>query len=141
TIWDTIRNTIEHPDLTLYLVLDEAHRGMGSSTKAVRDARSSIVKRLINGDGSVPPVPIVWGISATVERFRAAMDVAERRSILPDVEGDTLRVQESGLLKDTVILDIPDEAGQFDTVLLRRGTEKLRAATQAWNEYARSQDI
>lgn len=141
TIWDTIRNTIEHPDLTLYLVLDEAHRGMGSSTKAVRDARSSIVKRLINGDGSVPPVPIVWGISATVERFRAAMDVAERRSILPDVEVDTLRVQESGLLKDTVILDIPDEAGQFDTVLLRRGTEKLRAATQAWNEYARSQDI
>ena len=26
-------------------------------------------------------------------------------------------------------------------MLLRRGTEKLRAATQAWNEYARSQDI
>ena len=30
TIWDTIRNTIEHPDLTLYLVLDEAHRGMNA---------------------------------------------------------------------------------------------------------------
>ena len=29
TIWDTIRNTIEDPDLTLYLVLDEAHRGCG----------------------------------------------------------------------------------------------------------------
>jgi type III restriction enzyme len=29
TIWDTIRNTIEDPALTLYLVLDEAHRGMG----------------------------------------------------------------------------------------------------------------
>jgi len=31
------------------------------------------VKRLINGDGTVPPIPIVWGISATVDRFRAAM--------------------------------------------------------------------
>lgn len=139
TIWDTIRNTIEHPDLTLYLVLDEAHRGMGSGGKAARDARSTIVKRLINGDGTVPPVPIVWGISATVDRFRAAMADAEGRSTLPDVEVDTLAVQESGLLKDTVILDIPDEAGQFDTVLVRRGTDKLRAATEEWTDYAASQ--
>ena len=72
----------------------------------------------------------VW-ISATVERFRSAMADAEGRGTLPDVEVDTLAVQESGLLKDTVVLDIPDEAGQFDTVLLRRGTEKLREATQA----------
>jgi type III restriction enzyme len=139
TIWDTIRNTIEDPGLTLYLVLDEAHRGMGSTGKAARDARSTIVKRLINGDGTVPPVPIVWGISATVQRFKAAMAGADGRSTLPDVEVDTLRVQESGLLKDTVILDIPDEAGQFDTVLVRRGTEKLREATEAWAVYAETQ--
>jgi type III restriction enzyme len=140
TIWDTIRNTIEHPDLTLYLVLDEAHRGMGTG-QAARDARSTIVKRLINGDGTVPAAPIVWGISATVERFRSAMAGAEGRGTLPDVEVDTLAVQESGLLKDTVVLDIPDEAGQFDTVLLRRGTEKLREATQAWADYAQAQGI
>ncbi len=36
TIWDTIQNTIEDPDLTLYLVLDEAHRGMGNKTKQHR---------------------------------------------------------------------------------------------------------
>ena len=37
TIWDTIRNTIEDPALTLYLVLDEAHRGMGNpSSRAER---------------------------------------------------------------------------------------------------------
>ena len=139
TIWDTIKNTVEHPDLTLYLVLDEAHRGMGAGGKAAREARSTIVKRLINGDGTVPPIPIVWGISATVERFKAAMADAEGRSTLPDVEVDTLRVQESGLLKDTVILDIPDEAGQFDTVLVRRGTDKLREATEAWAAYADTQ--
>ncbi len=141
TIWDTIRNTIEDPERTLYLVLDEAHRGMGSSGRAARDARSTIVKRLINGDGTVPPIPIVWGISATVDRFRAAMADADGRSTLPDVEVDTLRVQESGLLKDTVVLDIPDEAGQFDTVLVRRGTEKLREATEAWADYAQAQGV
>lgn len=139
TIWDTIRNTIEHPDLTLYLVLDEAHRGMGSSGKAARDARSTIVKRLINGDGTMPPAPIVWGISATVDRFKAAMADADSRGTLPDVEVDTVRVQESGLLKDTIVLDIPDEAGQFDTVLIRRGTDKLREATDAWARYADTQ--
>lgn len=31
TLWDTIRNTIEDDGLTLYLVLDEAHRGMRSA--------------------------------------------------------------------------------------------------------------
>lgn len=141
TIWDTIRNTIQDPERTLYLVLDEAHRGMGSTGKAARDARSTIVKRLINGDGTVPPVPIVWGISATVDRFRTAMAEAEGRSTLPDVDVDTEAVQESGLLKDTVVLDIPDEAGQFDTVLVRRGTEKLRESTTAWAEYAEEQGI
>ena len=32
TIWDTIQNTIDDPALTLYLVLDEAHRGMRART-------------------------------------------------------------------------------------------------------------
>ena len=140
TIWDTIRNTIEDPDLTLYLVLDEAHRGMGSGGRAARDARSTIVKRLINGDGTVPPVPVVWGISATVERFKTAMADADGRGTLPDVEVDTTQVQESGLLKDTIVLEIPDEVGQFETVLVRRGTEKLRRASEAWTAYAEEQD-
>lgn len=143
TIWDTIRNTIEHPDLTLYLVLDEAHRGMGTGNGADRDTRSTIVKRLINGDGTVPPVPVVWGISATVDRFKAAMAEVEveGRSTLPDVEVVTAWVQDSGLLKDTIVIDIPDEAGHFDTVLIRRGTEKLRESTEAWAAYAEAQGI
>ena len=57
TIWDTIQNTIEDPDLTLYLVLDEAHRGMGTLSNAAQDDKSTIVKRLINGAGSVSGDP------------------------------------------------------------------------------------
>lgn len=140
TIWDTIRNTIEDPDLTLYLVLDEAHRGMGNPSKAAVSDKSTIVQRLINGVSRVPGIPVVWGISATVERFKKAMEGAQKRIILPDVVVDSAKVQESGLIKDTIILDIPDEVGDFDTVLVRRATEKLKASTEAWAEYAKQQD-
>jgi hypothetical protein len=140
TIWDTIRNTVEDPDLTLYLVLDEAHRGMGNPSKAAESAKSTIVQRLINGASGVPGIPVVWGISATVERFKKAMEGAQKRITLPDVVVDSAKVQESGLIKDTIILDIPDDIGDFDTVLVRRATDKLKASTEAWAEYAKQQD-
>jgi type III restriction enzyme len=137
TIWDTIRNTIEDPALTLYLVLDEAHRGMGKQNSE----KSTIVKRIINGESGVPGIPVVWGISATVERFNKAMEVATKRTTLPPVTVDATRVQESGLLKDTIALDIPDEAmGDFDTVLVRRATDKLRESANEWAAYTEQQD-
>lgn len=58
---------------------------------------------------------------------------------LPNVVVDSKKVQDSGLIKDTINLDVPDEAGDFATVLLRRGTKKLREISDAWAEYARQQ--
>lgn len=139
TIWDTIQNTIEDPDLTLYLVLDEAHRGMGAQTTASQNAKSTIVQRLINGVGSVPGIPAVWGISATVERFNKAIESAGKHIKLPNVEVDAAKVQESGLIKDTILLDIPDNIGDFDTVLVRRATDKLKESSLAWSAYSRQQ--
>jgi len=139
TIWDTIRNTIEDPALTLYLVLDEAHRGMGKQSR--EKEKSTIVKRLINGEKGVPGIPVVWGISATVERFNKAMKGAQGHDTLADVTVDATRVQDSGLLKDTIALDIPDEAtGDFDTVLVRRAADKLRECTTQWAAYAAQQE-
>jgi len=140
TIWDTIQNTIEDPDLTLYLVLDEAHRGMGKPSSASLSDKSTIVQRLINGAGSVKGIPVVWGISATADRFNKAMEGAVARIKLPDVLVDAAQVQESGLIKDTILLDFPDETGDFDTVLVRRATDKLKESTQAWANYAKQQD-
>ncbi|MEX2375142.1 MAG: DEAD/DEAH box helicase family protein [Dehalococcoidia bacterium] len=139
TLWDTIRNTIEDPQLTLYLVLDEAHRGMKAHSKRESDERSTIVRRLVNGASGVPPVPIVWGISATVERFDQAMAQAEGRTNYPSVVVDPARVQESGLLKDDIRLDFPAESGQFDTVLLARAARKVKRADALWKAYAEEQ--
>jgi len=136
TLWDVIKNTIEDPSLTLYLALDEAHRGLGSQNSE----RNTIVKRLINGEKGVPGIPVVWGISATVQRFNAAMEVAPGHTRLPDVKVDIEKVRDSGLLKDTIALDIPDEAGEFDTVLSRRAANMLRESSRAWADYARQQE-
>lgn len=138
TIWDTIQNTIDDPALTLYLVLDEAHRGMRAASGT--GEKTTIVKRLINGSGSVPGIPVVWGISATVERFNAAMTDMTGRATLPNVVVDSAKVQASGLLKDTIILDVPTDAGAFDTVLVRRGTDKLKEISAAWEAYGQQQD-
>lgn len=137
TIWDTIQNTIDDPNLTLYLVLDEAHRGMGKPAAE----KSTIVKRLINGQGSTPAIPVVVGISATVERFNTAMASAkvEGRTNLPNVIVDPAKVQASGLLKDTIILDTPEKAGKVDTVLVRRAVHKLKEISESWEEYAKLQ--
>ncbi|NTU50317.1 MAG: DEAD/DEAH box helicase family protein [Desulfobulbaceae bacterium] len=140
TIWDTIQNTIDDSDLTLYLILDEAHRGMKEGGRSHGDSKPTIVKQLINGKESVPGIPVVWGISATVERFNEAIKGMEGRATLPNVVVDSKKVQESGLLKDTINLDVPDETGAFSTVLLRRGTEKLREIATAWQEYSKQQE-
>ena len=139
TIWETIANTVNDDDLTVYLILDEAHRGF--NTKTTSD-KPTIVRRLVNGHAGYPPIPTVWGISATIERFKDAMKAAEadksRRALSP-VLVDPNRVQESGLVKDTVLLEIPAEAGNLDTVLVRRAARKLRESTERWQAYARSQ--
>lgn len=132
SIYDTMTNTIQNESLTLYLVLDEAHRGMGTRSSD----RTTIVQRLINGRGSVPPMPIVFGISATVERFEEAMKLAKGRDALPSVVVDSALVQASGLLKDDIALSIPAEDGSFDTVLLTEAVKKIKASSAAWEAYA-----
>ena len=44
------------------------------------------------------------------------------------------------MIKDTIILDMPDDVGDFDTVLVRRATHKLKASTEAWAEYAKRRE-
>ncbi len=141
TIWETIANTINADDLTVYLILDEAHRGF--NTRANSD-KPTIVRKLVNGHAGYPPIPIVWGISATIERFRGAMseaDADKTRRALPMVTVDGFRVQASGLVKDTVVLEIPAETGNFDTVLVKRAARKLRESTERWARYAQLQKL
>lgn len=143
TIWDTIKNTIEDKERTLYLVLDEAHRGMKESKATNGDARSTIVQKIINGHDDIPAVPIVWGISATLQRFEAAMNSAQikDRTRETSIEVDAKAVQASGLLKDVILLDSPSETGDFETTLLRDAVLNFMESTERWGKYVADQKL
>lgn len=143
TLWETIANTIASLEKTLYVIVDEAHRGMRSrvSKAGPEERRSTIIQRLVNGHNGIPAVPVVWGISATIERFDAAMREAqiEGRFGYPPVDIDAAVVQESGLLKDSIVLSFPDEEGEFDTALLRSAVASARDFSAHWSEYMQNE--
>lgn len=67
-----------------------------------------------------------WGISATIERFRAAMGEVTARTLYEPVEVALDRVRASGLVKDRIELFEPDETGTFSTTLLREAVNETR---------------
>lgn len=137
-IWEIIANTINNKEKTVIMIVDEAHRGLGSGTRE----RNTILNRLITGHISesgtvVPPMPIVFGISATPDRFRKflhGIDSGERL-VMGDVSIDPAVVQSSGLLKESIILNIPDEKGDYSTNLLAEATNELKDMTNAWHDH------
>lgn len=139
--FQTLKRTLEHEGTTLYLIIDEAHRGMKRRTSATERNRSTIIQRLIQGDGDVPPVPIVWGISATPDRFNEYVAASSNFRALPEVKVDARQVQDSGLLKDTIVLYIPEEEGNYDQELLAQGTRRLKEMTSEWNAYVGKEEL
>ncbi|MGB3257773.1 MAG: DEAD/DEAH box helicase family protein [Ornithinimicrobium sp.] len=136
TFWDILDNTIKDPRKTLYMVLDEAHEGMRPPTSADQ----TIVMRIINGNGH-PGVPVVWGISATLDRFTNAMEGTPTRVKRPNIEIDPKEVQASGLIKTAIHLDIPDEEGYFDTAMVRDATEDFVDVCRRWERYTDEQGL
>lgn len=132
SFWDVLANTINGGTTDLYVVLDEAHRGV----KPAAD-RQTIVQRVISGGaGSHPAVPVVWGISATIARFTQAMEGASNRTTFAAVDVDIERVRASGLIKDEIGLDEPDEKGAFGSTLLREAVKRAVDYDRRWAEYS-----
>ncbi len=141
TFWEVLDNTIKDKNLTLYLILDEAHEGMRPLKGKDEDERKTIIAKIINGHDGYAAVPIVWGISATVKRFTDAMAVAEGRGTEPNVVIDPVRVQKSGLLKSSLYLDIPDEKGDFETTFIRDATREFVELSRLWRDYGVTQNL
>ncbi|MCE9622092.1 MAG: DEAD/DEAH box helicase family protein [Actinomycetia bacterium] len=136
SMWEVLANTIASGTVDLYLVLDEAHRGMQRSSD-----RDTIVQRIISGGaGPNSAVPVVWGISATIARFTAAMKGVTDRTSYPYVEVDIDKVRSSGLVKDEIGLDEPDEKGVFGNTLLREAVKATVDYDRRWAKYSVEQD-
>lgn len=126
--WDVLRNTADDGTV-VYMFLDEAHMGMNPKN------RNTIVRKLVDGAHGAPPVPILFGISATPERFEETMGTIADRDTISNVEVDPARVRDSGIIKDEIVLTFPTEVGDFETTVLRAGAEKLALSHAAWAEY------
>lgn len=140
TIWDTIKRSIEVWDGHLVLVIDEAHRGMGTPTST--NERATIFSRFITGwDGGdgrrIPASPVVLGISATPERFNAYVNagVEPPRVFYPaTVPVDAVR--SSGLLKDQILIRHPDETQPGDMTITRLAVQDHVDFCGAWQAYS-----
>lgn len=146
TIWETVQNTAEHLRDRFYVVIDEAHRGMGRVTAADTEARTTIVQKFLLGNPGTPmkAVPLIIGISATPQRFENLMDQQHNDRHLYKVVVDVMKVRESGLLKDMLKVFVPEDGDQdqpTDWTLLRSAGERWATLRAAWRTYCESQNL
>ena len=136
TIWQTLQNTAEHKGDHLYVIIDEAHRGMHN-----RDAAraTTIMQKFLKGseaDG-FEAMPIVIGMSATDERFRRL--VGNISSVRHDVDVRPDEVRASGLLKDRIIITYPEQDSIDDMVILQEAADEWKDKCEHWNYYCTTQ--
>lgn len=130
TFWQLLKDTINDPSIHLVMILDEAHKGIGS-TKATNTV-DTIYSKLISGEDGNTPIPIVVGISATPKRFQIAMNRLQNRSTLPSVEIKPGDVQASGLLKEKIILSVPTDGTAVETLYTKAACNALKESTMLW---------
>lgn len=136
TIWQTLQNTAEQKGDHLYVIIDEAHRGMHD-----RDAAkaTTIMQKFLKGseaDG-LDAMPIVIGMSATDERFRRL--VGNIPSVRHDVDVRPDEVRASGLLKDRIIITYPEQDSIDDMVILQAAADEWKDKCEHWNYYCETQ--
>jgi hypothetical protein len=130
SLWETITNTVMKRPFGFAVVVDEAHRGMATS----RNTRDTIVTQIIGGGAtSRPAVPVVWGISATPQRFLSAMSELGRST-----RPHTIRIEDvraSGLLKDQIILGHTRGVDAAESTLVRHAVRRVREYDRKWADY------
>ena len=130
TFWQILQNTYQ--SIThVYMVLDEAHRGLGSAAVTEKD-KATIYSQLIDGFGTLGPMPVVVGLSATIKRFQDAMSGKRERVAFPMTSIKPRDVQESGLLKDTILIRVPTAKDPVSSIYLNDACTALNNSRQAW---------
>lgn len=136
TIWQTLQNTAKQKGDHLYVIIDEAHRGMQDKDAA---KATTIMQKFLKGseDDGLDAMPIVIGMSATDERFRRL--VGNIPSVRHDVDVRPDEVRLSGLLKDRIIITYPDQDTIDDMAILQAATDEWKDKCEHWNYYCTTQ--
>ena len=131
TIWETLNNTILAKSDRLYMIIDEAHRGAKTN-------QTTIMQTFIKGSDKCKPMPVVIGMSATLERFNTL--VAGTTSSQHHVIVSPDEVRQSGLLKDLIEIYSPDDSlSNKEMGVLQAATDEWRDKWLHWYQYCKEQ--
>lgn len=137
TIWETLANTARVKSDRLYVIIDEAHRGMQGSEAG---KATTIMQKFLKGspkDG-LKPMPVVIGMSATIARFNALVSgtVATTHPVVVTTD----EVRASGLLKDRIVISYPDEtSANRDMAVLQAAADEWKDKWNHWYQYCYEQ--
>ena len=137
TIWETLSETVEKKADRLYFIIDEAHRGMQGKDAS---RATTIMQKFLKGSeaDALSPMPVVIGMSATMERFNRLVEnttsTVHKVIVTPDA------VRASGLLKDRIVITYPEEdAANNDMAILQAATDDWREKWDHWTRYCKEQ--
>lgn len=137
TIWETLANTAREKSDRLYLIIDEAHRGM-QGREASR--ATTIMQKFLKGSSGdkLAPMPVVIGMSATSERFNRLVEGTSSTIHKVVVTADEVRA--SGLLKDRIVITYPEESSlNKDMAVLQAAADNWKEKWDHWAQYCREQ--
>lgn len=137
TIWEVLRNTVSEKAERFIVIIDEAHRGAQG-----RDASraQTIMQKFIKGspDDGLPKMPVVIGMSATIERFNTLAGTTDSTILPIRVSPDEVRA--SGLLKDRIIIKYPDDDGTNRKIaVLQAAATEWKNKVDRWNLFCQEQ--
>lgn len=137
TIWETLANTAREKSDRLYVIIDEAHRGMQG-----REAgkATTIMQKFLKGspEDRLPPMPVVIGMSATPARFNRLVEGTASTIHKTIVEARDVRA--SGLLKDRIVITYPEENTiHKDMAVLQAAADDWKQKWEHWRQYCTEQ--
>ena len=137
TIWETLSNTAREKSDRLYVIIDEAHRGMQGSEAG---KATTIMQKFLKGspNDGFDSMPIVIGMSATIARFNALVSgiVATTHPVVVTTD----EVRASGLLKDRIVISYPEEsATNRDMAVLQAAADEWKNKWDHWYQYCYEQ--
>lgn len=137
TIWEVLQNTVSEKAERFIVIIDEAHRGaQGKDASRAQTIMQKFIKGSPN-DG-LPKMPIVIGMSATIERFNTLAGMTDSTILPIRVSPDEVRA--SGLLKDRIIIKYPDDDGSNRKIaVLQAAATEWKSKVDHWSVFCQEQ--
>ena len=140
TIWETLANTVRQKSNRLYFIIDEAHRGAQKASELVK--ATTIMQKFLLGseDDRLPPMPVVIGMTATVERFNNLAKNVQKitQSTIQSIVTTPDEVRMSGLLKDRIVITYPETKGN-DMAVLQAASDEWKSKWDHWYQFCQEQ--